>query len=248
MSVRVSWGSPRYCVEALTSARLVHVLTHRDAEIVTGSSLISKTSIVALRERLRRQSRTFKGGVTLREAMRRNGDPQDWVAVIANMLSGHMRFQVANGDNPSLSDAVVVEATDIARHVSSRSTGPGIGGINIPCQTAADIIGTTPQFISAAVKIGFLDGEVGVRNSALPLDRVLTFQKHFVLAEELRETFGGHQKSISCQLRRGGLKPAATINRTTVWMRSDIEKCIENQSDNRLAGDEVLGRQLSAIC
>lgn len=229
-------GIPRYCVEAFTSAGLVQALAHRDAEIVTGRNRISKSSIVALRERLRSESRTFKGGVTLREAMRRNGDPQVWVAVIADMFSGRMRFQIARCDDLSLSDALVVEASGMASHVSRRFTGPGIGGINIPCQTAAEIIGTTPQFISAAVKIGFMDGDVGVRSSALPLERVLKFQKQFVVGEELRETLGGHQKSISCQLRRDGLRPAATINRTTVWLRSDIEKYIDKQNGLTRAG------------
>ena len=229
-------GIPRYCVEAFASAGLVEFPTSPDATIVTGGARISKSSIAALREGLGKQSLLVEGGVALREAMRRNGDPQDWVAVFSNMLSGRVRLQLADC-NSSLSDALIVGAPCIARHVSRRSTGLGISGIKIACQTAAAIIGTTPQFISAAVKVGFLDGEVGVRTSALPLDRVLTLQKQFVLTEELREIFGRHEKSISSELRRAGIKPAATINRTRVWQRSDIEKFIEKQTDTHPDGD-----------
>lgn len=224
-------GIPDYCVEALTSAGLVEMVTSRDAMIVTGRSLISKASIAALRERLQSQRGTLEGGITLREAMRRNGDPHDWVAVFESMLAGRIRFHTANCDSLALSDALAVMPNDIAGYVSRRSIGPGIFGINISCQTAAALIGTSQQLISAAVKIGFMDGKVGVRNSALPLERVLAFQKHFVFTDELREIFGLHQASIVRQLRKAGLKPAATISRTTVWLRSDIEKYRQEQRD-----------------
>ena len=224
-------GIPCYCVEALTFAGLLEVVTNQDAMIVTRSTLIAKASITALRARLLQQSRSFQSKVTLREAMRRTGDPQDWVAIFKNMLSGRIAFEIADCDSPSLSDTLLVEPTDIARYVSQRSTWPGISGINISCQAAAELLGTSPQFISAAVKAGLMEGKVGLRNSALPLERVFTFQKHYVLTEELRETFGAHQKSISCQLRKAGLKPAAAISRTRVWLRSDIEKYRQNQND-----------------
>jgi hypothetical protein len=211
-------GIPRYCVEAFTSAGMVKFFQHRDAEIVSGGHLISKKSIDDLRQRLRERSRTVKGSITLCEAMRRNGDPQDWVAVFLKMLSGGIPFQSAGSDSIPLCDALFVQVTDVACCVSRRTSGPDINGINISCQTAAEINGTTQQFISAAVKIGFLDGKVGVRNSALPLESVLTFQKKFVFNVEICETFGWHPQSVFSQLSKLGLKPAARIYRTSVWL------------------------------
>lgn len=178
----------------------------------------------ALRKRLRRQSRLIGGGITLRKAMQRNGDPHDWVTVVEKMLDGRIRLQLDDRDGRSLSDAIIIKATDITHTMSRRSTGPSISGVTVPCQTAADIVGTTAQFISAAVKSGFLKGKVGQRNSAVPLEGVLAFQQLFVLTEELRETFGGHSKSIACQLSSARLVPACTINRVRVWRRSDIER------------------------
>ena len=231
-------GIPVFCVEAFVSAGLVKVVPNEDAIIVAGSNLISNASIDSLRERLQSQSKRIEGGVTLRKAMRRNVYPDDWAAVFTNMLSARIRFQIADCGSPSLSDGLIVEPAVISRYVSRRSPGPSISGINVSCQRAAEIIGTTAQFVSAAVKCGFMAGEVGFRNSALPLERVLAFQRQFVLAEELREIVGTHQKSISAQLRKAGLTPVTTINRTTVWMRADIEKHIETQAD-RYAGPEA---------
>ena len=152
------------------------------------------------------------------------------------MGSGKIHFQIADDGPPSLSDRLIVEAAVISRYALRRSAEPSIRGINISCRSAAELIGSTAQFVSAAVKCGFMAGEVGVRNSALPLDCVLAFQRQFVLSEELREIIGGHQKSISAQLRRAGLKPATTINRTTVWMRADIEKHLETKNDRYAGG------------
>jgi hypothetical protein len=219
-------GVPSYCVGAFISAGFVEVVTYRDAKILTNGDLITEASIVALRKHLQEQSGKIEGGVTLRKAMRRNGDPADWVAVFLMMLSGGIRLQL-NPSADSLSDALLVRLPDVASHISRRSNGPEIRGITISCQTAAKIIGATPMFVSTAVKMGLLKSEMRGRDYALPLEQVLTFQKEIVVAEELREIFGGHQKSISAQLHRAGLKPATTINRTTVWRRADIEKHIE---------------------
>jgi hypothetical protein len=216
-------GLPKYLVEAFILAKILELVKCPDAAIVTGNHLVSIASLDALRERLRQQSRPIGGGITLRKAMQRNGDSRDWVTVFQKMLDGRIRLQIDDRDGRSLSDALIVRATDIDRPTSRRSTGPSISGIDVTCQTAADIIGTTSQFISAAVKSGFLKGAVGRRNSAIPLEGVLTFQQLFVLSEELRETFGGHTKSIACQLRSASLAPVATINRVSVWHRSEIE-------------------------
>lgn len=218
-------GIPGYCMGAFISAGLVEVVTYRDAKILTNGDLITEASIVALRERLQQQSRKIEGGVTLRRAMRRNGDPEDWVAVFVNMISGRIRLQLNPTDDP-LSDAVVVGTSDVARHISRRSIGPGIQEITVSAQTAAKIIGATPMFVSTAVKMGLLKGEMRGRDYALPLEQVLTFQKEIVVAEELREVFGGHQRSICSQLHRAGIKSVATINRANVWRRSDIESYI----------------------
>ena len=220
-------GIPGYCVDAFISAGLVQVVTDRDAEILTNGDLITTASIVALRDRFQEQSAETKGGVTLREAMRRNGDPEDWIAVFRNMLSGAIRLQLNQSGDSSLSDALVVRCPDIERHISRRSTGPGISGISISCQAAAKIIGVSPMFVSSAVKMGFLVGELRGRDFALPLEDVLTFQKKYILAEELREIFGGHSLSICCQLDRAGIKPVARILNNRLWNRSDIERYIK---------------------
>jgi len=220
-------GIPSYCVEAFISAGLVQVVTDRDAVILTDGSLITTASIVALRNRFQEQSAEVEGGVTLREAMRRNGDPEDWIAVFRNMLSGAIRLQFNQSDDSSLSDALVVRCPDIERHISRRSTGPDIRGISISCQTGAKIIGVSPMFVSAAVKMGFLVGELRGRDFALPLEGVLTFQKNYILAEELREIFGGHSLSICRQLDRAGIEPVARILNNRLWDRSDIERYIE---------------------
>lgn len=222
-------GIPRHCVQAFISAGHVDVVTDSDAAIVTDSTLISVASLIALRDRMWNQSREFGGGGTLREAMRRNGDPRDWVAVFDKILAGRVRVRIGNRDGSSLSDALIVQTTDIARYVSRRCAGPGISGINVSCQTAAEIIGATQQFISAAVKSGVIDGEVGVRNSAVPLEGVLKFQMEFVLPEELSEIVGGTKKGIGLSLIVAGYEPVATINRTRVWRRADIEKYIDDK-------------------
>jgi hypothetical protein len=222
-------GIPRYCVEAFTLAGLIEVVTEPDAMIVTGGVLISRESIIDLRERLQEQSTLFDGGATLRDAMRRNGDPHDWVAVFEKMLSGHVRLRMADPGGESISDALVVSAADVASYVSRRTAGPGISGINISCQTAAEIIGTTPQFISAAVRTRFLNGEVRTRTYELPLESVLHFQRDFVLTEELCDLVGGNRKLIGAQLRDAGYEPAAVISRTRVWRRPDIEKYIRER-------------------
>lgn len=222
-------GVPRYLVEAFISAKILDLVNCPDAAIVTDSRLISMMSLDELRERLRALSRPIGVGIALRKAMQRNGDSRDWVAVFQKMLDGNIRLHLDDRDGGPLSDALTVRATDMTRRVSHRTTGPGITGIAVTCQTAADIIGTTTQFISAAVKSGFLKGRVGQRDSAVPLECVLTFQRNFVLTGELRETFDGHSKSIGCQLRSAGLAPVAIINRARVWRRSDIETCARGQ-------------------
>lgn len=216
-------GIPSYCIKAFISAGLVKVVTDQDANILVERNLITKASMVALRERFQKESTKVEGDVTLRHAMRRNGDPQDWVAVFRNILSGGIALQVNDSDDTPLTDASIVKYADIERHVSRRSNGPGISGIEISCQTAARIVGTKPMFVSDAVKIGLLVGEVRGRDYALRLEHVLKFQRDFVVGEELREIFGGHQRSICCQLDGAGIKSAGTINHTRVWHRSDIE-------------------------
>lgn len=220
-------GIPRHCVDAFIAAGLVQVVTNLDAEIIRGTGLITKASMVALRKRFQEQSRKLKRGVTLRHAMRRIGAPQHWLAMFQDILSGRVRAQVVECASTSLSDAVVVESTETPRRLPRRLEAPDVSGIEISCQTAARIIGTRPIFVSSAVEIGFLTGDRRGRDFAIPLEQVLKFQREFMVAEELREIFGGHQRSICCKLDRAGLKPAATINRVRVWRRSDIERYVD---------------------
>lgn len=233
-------GIPNYCVKAFVSAGLLEGVDDRDVEIVRGSGLMKKASIVELRERCKKQGQrqSSKGVVALSETMRRHGAPGAWVAAFDDVVSGRTQHQFIGSDDTSLSEALLVDPTDIARHASHHFSEFEISEIEISCQAAAKIIGTSTQFISASVKIGFLEGVVGVTNSAIPLERVFEFQKNFILGEELRAALGGgHQRSISCELRRAGLEPTATINRTSVWWRSDIEKYIEMQRTTSRAGD-----------
>jgi hypothetical protein len=213
----------------------VEVLTDRDAEILSYGTLITQSSIVALRERFRKQGRKVEHGVTLREAMRRNGDPGDWVAVFAKMLSGGIQFEFTDRFDASLSDALLVRCPDISRHVSRRCTGPGISGITISCQAAAKILGTTSGVVLGAVKIGLIPGEAQGRRRgtvfALSLEYVLAFQKDMIVGEELRQAIGGHQTSICRQLDRAGINPAMRIHNSKVWRRSDIERYMEHQSN-----------------
>ena len=219
-------GVPDYCIDALLSAHLIKPVSNQDAIIVSGCPLISKASIDALGKKLRRSSRVVDGGVTLRRAMHRNGDPYDWVAVLRGLLAKRIDVCYEDSERLALCDTLIVRADDVARHVSRRHEGPGISKIDVCCQTAAETIGTTAQFVSAAVRAGLIDGDVRLRNSELSLSGVLTFQKNFILTEEIGETFKKHQRTIVSQLRKARLKPVAIINRTTVWRRAEIERYI----------------------
>lgn len=219
-------GIPSHCIEALTSSGLVMSVSDPDANIVSETPLVTEASIFALRDGLRRRSRDIEGGLTLRKTLQRDGDPHDWVAVLQKLLAGRIPLQFDDTENLALTDAVFVRADDVARHVMRRSDGLGISDVDICCQAAAEIIGATPQFVSAAVKAGFIEGKIGKQNSALPLEGVLTVQKNFIFAGELREKIGGHQKTIACDLRKAGIKPAVTINRTIIWRRTEIERFI----------------------
>ncbi|MBM3335695.1 hypothetical protein FJY63_13630, partial [Candidatus Sumerlaeota bacterium] len=230
-------GIPSHCIEALTSTGLVTPVSDQDANIVTEAPLVTEASIVTLRERLRKRSMEIRGGLTLRKAMERVGDPHDWVAVLQKLLAGHIHLQFDATANLALSDALIVRAVDIARYVSRRSDGPGINGIKVCCETAAKIIGTMAQFVSEAVKAGFIDGQVGMRNSAIPLHGVLKIRENFIFTDELRKTFGRHTKTIATELRKAGLRPAAKINRTNAWWRSDIQRYIAKEDATCPAGD-----------
>ncbi|MCW3834801.1 TniQ family protein [Sphingomonas canadensis] len=223
-------GIPRFCIEAFISAGLIQVATNADAAIVTDSTLITKASISALRERLQERSAPFDGGETLREAMQRNGNPYDWIAVFEKMLCGQMQLRFADCPGSSVADGLIVQASDVARHRSRRLVGKEINGIDVPCQIAAEIVGTTPQFISAAVRAGFINGALGVQCSTLPLTGVLKFQSCFVLPGELRDRIGGQSLGIGVKLRDAGYEPAAIINRVRVWRRSDIERYLKKRS------------------
>lgn len=220
-------GIPTYCLEAFVSAGLIEVSTNRDVEIVRGTKLITKASIAALRESCRMKGEKIEGGVTLREALRRKGAPQAWITAFESILAGRIQHQLIGDDEAALSDALVVDGTALARQVSHRAKGSDISGIDISCQTAASLIGATPMFVSSALKVGLIAGETRGRDYSIPLAQVLEFQRDFVLAEELREIVGGHQRSVSSRLRKAGLKPVTTINRTTVWKRGDIEKHLQ---------------------
>jgi hypothetical protein len=159
--------------------------------------------------------------------MRRIGAPQHWVTVFEDVLSGHIRSQLVEDDSASLTDALLVESSEIARRMPRHSSEPDVSGIEVSCQTAASLIGVKFMFVSTAVEIGFLAGERRGRDFAIPLQQVLKFQSEFVVAEEMREIFGGHHNSISCKLDRAGVKPAATIKQAKVWRRSDIERYVD---------------------
>jgi hypothetical protein len=220
-------GIPSYCVEAFVAAGLVDVVTDRDAEIVRGAGLITNASITVLRERFRKRSEKLERGVTLRHCMRRIGVPQHWVAVFEDVLSGRIRSQLIEADDESLTDAVVVDSDDFARRMPRQSSEPDVSGIEISCQVAAKLIGTTPMVVSSAVKAGLMSGELRGRDYAIPLLQVLKFRCEFIVGEEVREIFGGHQRSICSKLDSAGVQSVATINRARVWRRSDIERYVD---------------------
>jgi hypothetical protein len=212
----------------------VEVVTDPDAEIIGGAGLITKASMIALRERCRKQSEKLERGVALRHSMRRIGAPQHWVAVFEDVLSGRIRCQLLECDSASLTDALVIDSNDFARRMPRRSNDLDVRGIEISCQVAAKLIGTTPMAVSSAVKARLIKGKLRGRDYFIPLEQVLKFQSEFMVAEELREIFGGHQRSICCELDGAGVKPAATVNRVRVWRRSDIERHVDQVGESAL--------------
>src|SRR5690606_26582997 len=106
-------------------------------------------------------------GVTLEKAMCRHAHPQEWLAVFNEMLAGDLPFMFATDGALSVSHALMVDGASIASPDSGRFSVRDIRGVHVACQTAARILGTTPQFVSAAVQGGFMDGKLGKRNSGL---------------------------------------------------------------------------------
>ncbi len=230
-------GIPSYCVASFISAGLVKLVENSDALIVADDNLISRLSITSLRDCLRNQSEEFDGGVRLLEAMRRVGTPQDWVSVFQKMLSGRISLKFSDTDDTSLTGAIVVSDTDLASCRGSRLEEQIGNEIHVSCLAAAGIVGTSAQFISAAVQAGFIEGKVGMQKSTIPLGSVLDFQRHFIVSEEVCEIVGANRRRIGFLLNDAGYEPAAVINRTRIWQRSDIERFIEKRADAPLTGN-----------
>lgn len=224
-------GIPAYCIPAFVAAGLLDAVTCSDALIVTGCDLIAKPSCDSLRKRLQSETTKVEAGIPLRQAMRNVGAPGDWVDVFQKILSRDIRIQFIDVERSALTDALLVSPLEIKRYVRLRAADDGTAGIVISCIAAARLIGTTPQTVSAAVRAGLIAGQARGKNYALPLEVVLSFQKDFVLTEELCELLDQTRWRMGDLLRRAGYQPFAVINRARIWRRSDVERYVQKRAE-----------------
>ena len=77
-----------------------------------------------------------------------------------------------------------------------------------------------------ATTTSFIVGVTRGHCFAIQLEQLQKFQQEFVVGDEMREIFGGHQRTISCKLDKAGVKPVATFNGSRVWRHSDIERYV----------------------
>lgn len=226
-------GIPAYSIDAFVTADLIKAVNCADALIVTGKTLIEGASFQLLRDSVLRRSTKVHGGTPLRKAMRRVGLPSEWVAAFTGMLSGKLPVQFAGNEYASLTDALLVGPLDLKHWTQGLPKGQEATGTSVSCQTAADIIGTNLQTVSAAVRDGLIAGEVRSQRYSVPLDSVLAFQKRFILTEELCELVGESRRRIGDRLGHAGYEPFVIINRARVWRRCDVEEYLRQRARNR---------------
>ncbi|HEY3949193.1 hypothetical protein, partial [Phenylobacterium sp.] len=126
---------------------------------------------------------------------------------------------------------IIVSPAEVYDRCFNNRPEQKIPDITISCQVAADLIGATQQFISAAAKSGYLAGQVGPRNSALTLAGVRDFLRLYVLPDELGELLGEAKFGAGLRLQRDHVTPAVIINRCRVWLRSDVECWLQSQPE-----------------
>lgn len=146
------------------------------------------------------------------------------IAVFAAMSTGRIEFALAGDGEVALSERIVLHDQQVSGVLPDQPDPATIQGVNVSCQTAADLLGATQQFASEATKQGFLLGKVGIRNSEVALASVLKFQQQYVLPVELSKRFGRSKKASRLLLQAAGLEPVAQVNRVTIWNRSNVNQ------------------------
>ena len=218
-------GLPVYAIRSLLDAHLLTCEEDHDLRLIyagelrvhTNSALALKHAIDALPEQ--------PGGeaAPLRLALRHEFRPKAWAKAIQDLLAGRVRVRAREGSGASL-ERLRVSIDEIRAKPAELSDGEVAGEVS--CLAAAAMLGTTQQFIAAAVRAGLLPGTLGARRSAIPLEAVRAFDQRFVLPGEARERLRCRAGQAPRQLRSLGLAPVAVVFRVNLWDRGRFEEAV----------------------
>lgn len=216
-------GLPIYIIPQLVADGLLEGAGNDDVDVLYGvAQRISRQSLESLSVRLAASSvDAFDHGIALAQGLPSRIDPRSWSTAIQHLLDGRAQRADSGGcDVLPLAD-LRIRKRDAALLSEQLFDRPLMGRAS--CRDAALALGTSGQFVAAAVSAGLVEGETKKGGAGLSLDSLKQFHARYILACEIAARLECRLHQVRSRLDLENLVPAHTVYRVRVWERSDVE-------------------------
>ncbi|WP_231576539.1 hypothetical protein, partial [Brevundimonas sp. KM4] len=194
-----------------------------DVDVMYGvGQRISTQSLESLSTRLAKLSAdAHDHGIALAQGLPSRIDPRSWSTAIQRLLNGQAQ-RADSGDSDALPLVELrIRKRDAALLSEQLVDRPLMGSAS--CRDAALALGTSGQFVAAAVSAGLIEGDTKKRGAGVSLDSLKQFHARYILACEIAARLECRLHQVRSRLDVENLVPIHTVYRVRIWERRAIE-------------------------
>ncbi|WP_326914444.1 hypothetical protein [Sphingopyxis chilensis] len=218
-------GMPAYAISALIEHGLVERILDENVQLLAPHPLLEPASVADLYDLFASlpPPKNDSNLVSLSTQLASDLSPFAWSDTLLAIKRGQLRAFLAAGGE-SWSERVVAHPGALRTHLEQARTLP-LPDIYIPACTAAPIIGVNDVVLGRAAESGLLRKHA----KGFLLEDLAVFRSTYVFPSEISKWFDGSGRSFANAMAEAGLCPAATLHKSNIWRRSDVNLVFGSQ-------------------
>lgn len=182
---------------------------------------VTRASVADLKENLSSMQLPIGRGEPLAEVLGAQGNPEIWLWACRAVHSGALPgISVPTGAPRRFGDLLLDADAErlVMKEIKRRGAPFFVNGIR-----AGKLLGTSGQFVGAAVSSGLISGSLHARRLTISIQEIERFSDQYVLTAEGASAIGCKTHQAKRLLASVGIKPVAMLYRVNVYDRDQFE-------------------------
>jgi hypothetical protein len=216
-------GAPVYCVDSLADAGLISRTEDHDALLLAGEPIYLQSSMDALLEQLADVAITDSDdSVSLAAALCGQLNPHAWAEALRGVVVGKIAVAKRIGGE-AVFDGLRIERGSANQFFSNLMLPELPKELTTSCLGAARALGTSGILLQQTIKAGMLHGTRTHTGLNVTLGDIADFYRDYIFSPDAAKVLGTKSLAVTHQMKRRRFRPIATIFRTSLWRRSDVQ-------------------------